>query len=160
MRSYFGLTGLAFFITFFQYSFLAELLGKYTPDIAIVILYTLLLMRRGVKDRDIELACFFSFCIGLFGSLYSGAGLGALSLFYIISVLIISFLIKRTSHILALFFVGILVSRIIYLVFLSYLASNQITLLPFLLNALITSLLFLLATAVARNYRIRIIHDK
>ena len=160
MKYYFGLAVLAFLVTFVQHSFLAELLGKYSPDIAIVILYVFLSTLRSLKDRDIELACFFSFCLGLFGSLFSGSSLGALSLFYIISVLVVTFLVRRTSHILALFFIGAFGSRFLYLVFLAYFVSNQIVLSTFVLNAFITAFLFLIAATIARNYRIRIIHDK
>jgi hypothetical protein len=160
MRLYIALAGLAFFVTFIQYSFLAELLGKYTPDIAIVFIYVLLFTNRGLKDRDIELVCFSGFFTGIFSSLFSGAGLGALSLFYIISVLIVIFLVQRTSHILALFFIGVFVSRLVYLCFHTYFAFNQVAILPSISNAFLTSLLFLVFNAIARNYRIRIIHDK
>ncbi len=160
MKYYFGLSALAFFVTFFQHSFLAELLGKYSPDIAIIVLFVFLSTLRSLKDRDVELACFFSFCLGLFGSLFSGSSLGAPSLFYVISVVVVTFLVRRTSHILALFFIGALVSRFLYLVFLAYFVSNQIILPTFVLNALITASLFLFVAAVARNYRVRIIHDK
>jgi hypothetical protein len=160
MKYYFGLAGLAFFITFVQHSFLAELLGKYAPDIAIVVLYVFLFMRRGVKDHDIELACFFGFCLGLFSALFSGTSMGALSFYYVVWVLIYAFLVKRTSHILALFFIGAFLSRFLYLISLSYFASSQVALSSTVLNALITSFVFLFAATFARNYRIRVIHDK
>ena len=160
MKHYFGLSGVAFFVTFVQHSFLAELLGKYTPDIAIVAVYVFLFVRRGVKDRDIELACFFSFCLGLFSALFSGSSMGVLSFYYIAWVLIHVFLVKRTSHILALFFIGSFLSRFLYLMFLSYSASSRVTFSPIVLNALITAFVFLFTSIIARNYRVRIIHDK
>ncbi len=160
MKDYILLFIISFFVAFCQHSFFAELLGKYLPDLSLVVLFVVLLSFKSMKERNFSLSCFFAFCLGLFSALFLGSSLGALSLYYVMLAYILAFFIQRTSHTLLLFIIIIFLARFVFLLLMSYIKSLELTYTVFALNALLTTFVFYFAVILSNIYRRRIFYDK
>ena len=160
MRKYLIVLVISFFISFFQYTFLNSLLVKYSPDISLILLtiYYIHTSKKKIYAEDVRY--FMAFCLGLFGSLFSNIPLGLLSIYYVVILILISFLSKHTSHVLAVLYMSLLLGRFAFLFLYEVTLAININYSLILLNCMITFFVFILSFYFLNNNNSRSTYDK